>query len=159
MCFWFDLIWFAYMIGLGLQSIGLKHQFDNQHYSHPAVDSRVVISAMTITDSKPATGQRTTFCESQRVLHDVTTLSPPPPPSSRIVTLVWTPPSPFNVTSFMDDPNDDTLQLNTCRRQPACMCAINCWVTTSVVLDHKYVWSRSRHRHGLARPNTLYRQY
>ena len=27
----------------------------------------------------PATGQRMTFCESQRVLHDVTTLSPPPP--------------------------------------------------------------------------------
>ena len=28
----------------------------------------------------PATGQRMTFCESQRVLHDVTTLNPPPPP-------------------------------------------------------------------------------
>jgi len=92
---------------IGLQSIGLMHQFHIQHYSHPAVDCRVVffffqegansdveqyrttvIPAMTITDSThhAATGQ---LCESQRVLYNVTTLNPPPPPSSRIVTLVW----------------------------------------------------------------------
>jgi len=29
----------------------LMHQFHSQHYSHPAVDCRVVIPAMTITDS------------------------------------------------------------------------------------------------------------
>jgi len=30
---------------------GLILQFHSQHYSHPAVDCRVVISAITITDS------------------------------------------------------------------------------------------------------------
>jgi len=36
---------------IGLKSIGLMHQFHNQHYRHPAVDCRVVIPAVTITDS------------------------------------------------------------------------------------------------------------
>ena len=40
----------------------------------------------------PATGQRTTVCESQRVLHDVTTLNPPPPP---FVTFRHTSMNPF----------------------------------------------------------------
>jgi len=39
----------VYMIGL--QSIGLMHQFHSQHCRHPAVDCRVVIPAMIITDS------------------------------------------------------------------------------------------------------------
>ena len=36
---------------IDLQSIGLMHQFYSQHYRHPAVDCRVVLPAMTITDS------------------------------------------------------------------------------------------------------------
>ena len=82
-----------YMIGL--YSIGLMRQFHSQHYSHPAVDCRVVIPAMTITDSthQPLASIWHFVSHKESCMTSQHSIFPHSP--SRIVTLVWTASLPF----------------------------------------------------------------